>query len=188
MANWCSTDYVLKGKESEIRELYNLLETLGKITERRDEIHFFRILEHYGVDSNKFYSRGYVAYYDIYIHEGEAELTIATESAWEPQLDGWRLILSNYPSVQVEYHAVEEGCGIYETNEGEHLVHLEVCMDGVDEYLYIAHLQDALDFVNNNFKKKFASFKELSKFGIEIEDLEEVDKTFRARKYSYVPF
>lgn len=125
MPNWCTSEieYIsddeksLNELEEKIKEwtrkdegLYNIVEKSG-IGQYREEKGF------YDKKGNQIYCRGWLS--SITLEENH--LVICVEEAWSPHLRMWDLINKKYlHGVEMLYHATEEGCGLYYTNDSSY--------------------------------------------------------------------
>ncbi len=120
-------------------------------------------------DFEKLYCRGYVV--DDTFYENVNEITIETETAWEPMLEMWQVLLDKYlPDAEFIYTAAQQGDGIYETNDpdyqGKYVV--DVCDESGCQYF------DDYDDVSKDELIKFLN----EKLDTNLDDVDELIKIF----------
>lgn len=64
---------------------------------------------------------GYLFERDCHINDDVYILELETETAWTPMLNVWNFILKYFPDITYYYKATEPGCGIYATNDVDHV-------------------------------------------------------------------
>ena len=123
MPNWCSTNIVVKNRETDVienleKEFENAFEC-NKIENGFGKMWLGNILSYLGYDEHEVLNgsircRGEVSYMEL----NGNELHISTETAWVPMLQVIMKMVEKYaPDSEVTYQAVEEGCEIHSTND-----------------------------------------------------------------------
>ena len=155
MPNWCYTNYVIKGRESEVAALHKIITDL----EAREEsllpngfgkLWLGNLVHTLGGDLEKVYCRGRIL--EHYIEDGS--LMLQVESAWSEPSETRHFIQSKYPGLKIIYQAEESGMCIFETNDkdGTYFPHRWL-LDFTDEsrniyfYEYFETLPEAADFI-----------------------------------------
>ena len=118
MPNWCYTNYVVVGRESEVAALHKTIQDL----EAREEsllpngfgkLWLGNLVHILGGDWEKIYCRGLILDYSL--ESGILRLNV--ESAWGEMEETRHFIQSKYPSLKIYYQSEESGMCIYETND-----------------------------------------------------------------------
>ena len=155
MPNWCYTNYVVEGRESEVATLHKIIQDL----EAREEsllpngfgkLWLGNLVHTLGGDLEKVYCRGRIL--EHYIEDGS--LMLQVESAWSEPSETRHFIQSKYPGLKIIYQAEESGMCIFETNDkdGTYFPHRWL-LDFTDEsrniyfYEYFETLPEAADFI-----------------------------------------
>lgn len=155
MPNWCYTNYVVKGRESEVAALHKIIQDL----EAREEsllpngfgkLWLGNLVHTLGGDWKKIYCRGRIL--DHHIEDGS--LMLQVESAWSEPSETRHFILEKFPGLTIIFQAEEPGMCIFETNDkdGIYFPHRWL-LDFNDEsrdlyfYEYFETLPEAADFL-----------------------------------------
>lgn len=142
MPNWCYTDYVVEGRESEVAALHKIIQDL----EAREEsllpngfgkLWLGNLVHILGGDWEKIYCRGLILDYSL--ESGILRLNV--ESAWGEMDETRHFIQSKYPGLKIYYQSEESGMCIYETNDKNGLYFsdkwiLDFCDESRNLYLY----------------------------------------------------
>ena len=124
MPNWCFNNITIKTKDEKTAEALfkNIEEWTSKEFVPSDfgKMWLGNILGNSGIDKDPGHSdvhcRGRICDYDI---QGDT-VTLQTESAWDPAISMWFLLIDEmYPGSEVTYTAEESSCDIYWTNDKE---------------------------------------------------------------------
>lgn len=120
MPNWCFTDYVITGDESEISDLFEKLSSLPNredVTENDfGKFWLGNVIALFGGDYQKIRCRGNMNNLE---RMSPTEISFNTETAWGDMPTVWDFVLSRYPSLKYYYYAEECGCCYYATNDKE---------------------------------------------------------------------
>lgn len=150
MPNWCNTTIWLTVPEKGIEELKKFEELLDKWTSYKYEENDFgldwlgNIVGNSGIGTidtgadTDLPCRGSLLSTDTNIYkDGDAVLSLQTETAWEPMLDMWVKLRDKYlPDAEITYAATEPGCGLYLTNDPSYK----------DKYIIDPYDFDSLDY------------------------------------------
>lgn len=117
MANWCITNYVIKGNEEEIAEL-NSIFTKYSNDESHDQNWLGNIAVEMGLSTNDVYCRGW--FWNVKL-DNKKTLRMETETAWNPCFQLFDFIHKRFPSINYFFKAIEPGCEVYLTNDKEKL-------------------------------------------------------------------
>ena len=119
MPNWCSTSYAIDGEES--KDLYKVMKDLEEeklpVDEKPGNKWLGNLVNYLGGDSSKIFCRGW--WEGLSYDEDRGVLSFYTESAWAPAYETFDLVQDKFPSLNIYYIAIEEGLGLYETNDSE---------------------------------------------------------------------
>ena len=147
MPNWCSTDITINcNNKKEAISLYNKINewTSTNYHENGFGLDWLgNIVGNSGIDqmNDEDFSircRGRLTYLELY--EDDNAVFVATETAWSPMLQMWRMICNKYlTEYELIYTAEECGCGVYFTN---------------DPVLFGKYL---IDSANDDFSNKYLS-------------------------------
>lgn len=178
MPNWCSVNLRFKHKtEADAEKFASLVNEWAKPVANSD--FGDKWLVNYAVNSGiaKYEEKGCVALDgseifargSAYLNDTQGnEVHIYEESAWEPALKIWRLILEkHFPECEIEYWAEECGCGLYATNDPWLVGTYEIDVWDEPEWFKDAEPQHELsfeemrDFVNKFCKSNLSSEKDL---------------------------
>ena len=112
MPNWCTTSYVFRGKENEIKDFYNKIKSF--ISKERVPNDFGNnwlgnIVDGFGFNYDEIPCRGHIDYFPE--TEEDDRLELSTETAWYPMTEMWdKIIEKYYPSIT--YVLISEECGM----------------------------------------------------------------------------
>ncbi len=119
MPNWAYTSYVAVGNKDQLNQLHGIMNELecmkspGLHDNGFGSTWFGNLIIKLGGDWEKVYCRGYWTY----LEKREAEVVFDTESAWSELNEVRHFIESKFPDIQLYYQCMEEGMGIYITND-----------------------------------------------------------------------
>lgn len=118
MPNWCYTNYVVEGRESEVTALHKIIQDLEAKEESLlpngfGKLWLGNLVHTLGGDWKKIYCRGQILDYSL--ESGILRLTV--ESAWGEMDETRHFIQSKYPGLKIIYQAEESGMCIFETND-----------------------------------------------------------------------
>lgn len=180
MPNWCTTNITFEGNKKDIKDFH---EKLIKITKTPSRIendfgsHWLgNVVDYFVLDSNVVRCRGSISYIDTCfdLSEEECYFEIVTDTAWEPMINMWSLIIEEYyPSISFVYVAEEPGCEIFinTDTEGKHytdrfLLDLRIPLSkkgakNIEERGYFESEEEVIKYINQLFNKTFSSVKEI---------------------------
>ncbi len=142
MPNWCSTDIkiIIDNKKDGV-EFYNKLKDWTSHSYIKNDFDNSKSGAFYGwlgnvvghadidptndVNFSKYRCRGEITFLDAFIGHNEVEITIDTETAWEPMLQMWQAVAEKHigyhengiPKFSIFYTASEPGCELFWTND-----------------------------------------------------------------------
>lgn len=164
MANICLTNYIVTGKESELRDLYSKMEFANESENALDISYCYFLVTTLGCEYPDFYCRG--DFYDVFIEEKEGEppyLSFVIESAWR-ELSEWRAFInSKYPHLKFYFIAEEYGEDIFETNDKDHKYFVDkyiLHIDGDNEYFRFDEQEDIVKRINGATNLNVKTFDE----------------------------
>ena len=150
MPNWCDTVYRCIGDESEIKELYNVLESLHednpKLLPNGFGTHWIgNVLHLLHYSWGKYSCRGEITGFYL---ESDTCLIIAQETAWGEQ-EGFREVLQDaYPNIDIYYKCEEPGNGLYITNSFEEFPYKFIVEDS-NNYEYFYDTSEVKNFLHD---------------------------------------
>lgn len=118
MPNWCYTNYVVEGRESEVAALHKIIQDL----EVREEsllpngfgkLWLGNLVHALGGDWKKIYCRGQILDYSL--ESGILRLNV--ESAWGEMDETRHFLQTIFPSLKIIYQTEEPGMCIFQTND-----------------------------------------------------------------------
>ena len=203
MPNWCFTDIKMTGEKEKVQFLHDKIEEwtskdymqngfgntwLGNIVLGSGIATEEDIDKH---DAPR--CRGSIVYTDIDLFDtNNAELTVQTETAWNPMMKMWSMINEQYDlNLDIVYSAEEPGCELYLTNDpdiaGTYIIdaydmdeiQTEYC---IEEKYVVRELQELFSTTEIDIKKLINMFDEseysermsIGEYSfVEIEDLVE---------------
>lgn len=194
MPNWCSTDIrIVCKKEEYAKEIFKKLCEWYDSDIEADTSDFKRgwlgrfliqagITTREDIDSCKIRCRGYVTYMDI----SQEEINLQTETAWEPMLKMWKLIIEKFWKNMVDniyYVAQEPGCGLYWSNDS----YLEYAALSDDLCLtdYEASENEALSYMHRLFDK-YGISTDKQDFKSLYEEIQYLEFDFELFKYEHI--
>ena len=118
MPNWCTTSYVFRGDENEIKDFYNKIKSF---TSKERVLNDFgnkwlgNIVDGFGFNWEEIPCRGRMNYFPETEEATYPDiLELSTETAWEPMTEMWdKIIEKHYPSITYVLISEECGMGIY---------------------------------------------------------------------------
>lgn len=150
MANWCATTIVVENRDIEtIRNLKKEFEKAFECNEIKNgfgKMWLGNILSYLGYNENEVLHgniscRGEVSYMELCNNT----LMICTETAWIPMLKVIVMMVEKYaPDSSITYSAIEEGCGIYSTNDPDvaETVYVDIFEDLPEELSWVEEVND----------------------------------------------
>lgn len=188
MPNWCTTSYVFRGNENEIKDLYDKLKSFTskeRISNSFGNFWLGNIVNGFGFDYNEIPCRGRIDYFPELEETDPDRLEFSTWTAWEPMTEMWdKIIEKYYPSITYVLIVEECGVGIYINTdlEGEDFpirfsvdFKLPPKYTPVCEYGFYADCEEELvEMFNNIFHRKYKSFKQCKK---------RLSKEFKKKEY-----
>ena len=188
MPNWCTTSYVFRGNENEIKDFYIKLKSFTskeRIPNDFDNFWLGNIVDGFGFDYNKIPCRGFIDYFPELKETDPDRLEFSTETAWEPMTEMWdKIIKKYYPSISYVLIAEEPGCGLYINTdlEGEDFFQ-RFFVDfklppkytyGSPNGFYADCEEELIETFNSIFHRKYKSFKQCKK---------RLSKEFKKKEY-----
>ena len=175
MPNWCTTSYVFRGNENEIKDFSNKIKSF--ISKERIQNDFGdswlgNIVDGFGFDYNEISCRGLVTYFNP--DDVPERLELSTETAWYPKTKMWdKIIAKYYPSITYVLLAEECGNGIYINTDLEGYDFTEkfsVDFKLPPKYHYVSPNgfyadceENLIETFNSIFHRKYKSFKQCKK-------------------------
>ena len=178
MPNWCTTSYVFRGDENEIKDFYNKIKSF---TSKERVLNDFgnkwlgNIVDGFGFNWEEIPCRGRMNYFPETEEATYPDiLELSTETAWEPMTEMWdKIIEKHYPSITYVLISEECGMGIYINTdlEGEDFPirfsvdfklppkYDHLCEDG----FYADCEEELVEMFNNIFHRKYKSYKQCNK-------------------------
>jgi len=190
MPNWCTTSYVFKGNENEIKDFYSKIKSFtSKERVPNDFGNFWlgNVVDGFGFDWKEIRCRGKITYLqNIFDYLKEPDrFELSTETAWEPMTEMWdKIIEKYYPSITYVLIAEECGMGIYINTDlaGDDFStrfsvdfklppkYAPLCEDG----FYADCAEDLVEIFNSIFHRKYKSYKQCKK---------RLSKEFKKKEY-----
>ena len=166
MPNWCSTHIlIISENKQKLKTLYDLLEiwTSKNYMNNGFGVSWLgNIVLGSGIgtvatgNETDVECRGWLGYMSF---TDDNTITLQTETAWYPKLNMWKLLCEKYlPNSKIIYDAVEEGMGVYCTNDPDLIdKYYVITQEGTECDLskdeVIKTLQEKLKTEENDFKK-----------------------------------
>ncbi len=118
MPNWCTTSYVFRGDEKEIKDFYNKIKSFTSKERIQNDFGDFwlgNVVDGFGFDYNEIPCRGLIDYFPDSQEDTDPDrLELSTQTAWEPMTEMWNKIIEKYyPSISYVFIAEEPGCELY---------------------------------------------------------------------------
>ena len=171
MPNWCTTSYVFRGNENEIKDLCNKIKSF--VSKERVPNDFGD--SWFGFDYNEIPCRGFIDYFsEIDEDTDPGRLELSTETAWGPMTEMWdKIIAKYYPSITYVLIAEEPGCNLYVNTDTEGYDFTErFSVDfklppkytyGSPNGFYADCEEDVVETFNSIFQRKYKSYKQCKK-------------------------
>lgn len=189
MPNWCTTSYVFRGNENEIKDFYNKIKSF--VSKKRVPNDFGdswlgNIVDGFGFDYNEIPCRGFIDYFpEIDEDTDPGRLELSTETAWGPMTEMWdKIIAKYYPSITYVLIAEEPGCNLYVNTDTEGYDFTErFSVDfklppkytyGSPNGFYADCEEDVVETFNSIFQRKYKSYKQCKK---------RLSKEFKKKEY-----
>lgn len=178
MPNWCTTSYVFRGNENEIKDLCNKIKSFvskERVPNDFGDSWLGNIVDGFGFDYNEIPCRGFIDYFpEIDEDTDPGRLELSTETAWGPMTEMWdKIIEKYYPSITYVLIAEECGMGIYINTdiEGEDFsTKFSVDFKLSPKYnslyedgFYADCEEDLVETFNSIFHRKYKSYKQCKK-------------------------
>ena len=175
MPNWCTTSYVFRGNENEIKDFYDKIKSFTskeRIPNGFGNAWLGNIVDGFGFNYNEIPCRGSITYLNI--EDALDRLGISTETAWEPMTEMWdKIIEKHYPSITYVLIAEECGMGIYINTDltgDDFPTRFSVDFKLPPKYaplcecgFYADCEEELVEMLNNIFHRKYKSFKQCKK-------------------------
>ena len=188
MPNWCTTSYVFRGNENEIRDFYNKIKSFTskeRISNGFGNFWLGNIVDGFGFDWKEIRCKGLIDYFPEPEDIDSDRLELSTETAWYPMTDMWdKIIEMYYPSITYVLIAEEPGCDVYINTdiEGEYFTerfsvdfNLPPKYDFLcDDGFYADCEEEIVEKFNSIFHRKYKSYKQCKK---------KLYKEFKRKKY-----
>ena len=188
MPNWCTTSYVFRGDENEIKDLYDKLKSFTskeRISNSFGDSWLGNIVNGFGFDYNEIPCRGRIDYFPELEETDPDRLEFSTWTVWEPMTEMWDKIIEKYYS-SITYVLIAEECGmgIYINTdvEGENFsTRFSVDFKLSPKYnslyedgFYADCEEDLVETFNSIFHRKYKSYKQCKK---------RLSKEFKKKEY-----
>lgn len=201
MPNWCTTSYVFRGNENEIKDLYDKLKSFTSKERIPNDFGNFwlgNIVDGFGLDYNEIPCRGRIDYFpesEEDVNQGRLELS--TETAWRPMTEMWdKIIEKYYPSITYVLIAEEPGSNLYVNTDIEGYDFTErFSVDfklpskyhyGSPNGFYADCEEELVETFNSIFRRKYKSYKQCKKkLSKEFKKKEYCDKGYFLRIHKY---
>lgn len=179
MANWAYTDYVIEGSKESLDKINDALLHPAERTEGGSEDWEGYVLKKLGIkwedrqpDGSGYYIRGFVQK-DTIEYDGEL-IKFSAEEAWGAT-DFNEVLEKNIPDVKVFYFVVEEGEGIYATNDKEckyftARIYVDTCIDGDYDSDYFTTEESALEWLSRKTDGRVKTRDDIDRFNSDYED------------------
>ena len=177
MPNWCTTSYVFRGNENEIKDFYDKLKSFTskeRIPNNFGNFWLGNIVDGFGFDYNEIPCRGRIDYFPEPEDTDPDRLEFSTWTAWRPMIKMWDEIIAKfYPSLTYVLIAEEPGCDVYINTdiEGEDFTE-RFSVDfklppkytyGSPNGFYADCEENLIETFNSIFHRKYKSFKQCKK-------------------------
>lgn len=159
MANLCTTSYVFVGNDDKVKELRSRLQQL-KDTERKvspiDPTWIGYIVQDIlGKKWEEVYCRGEWDFSWKDDEDANTHLRIYTNTAWNACNECFSELAEKY-NLAIFYVSEELGCGIYETNDGQHTYFPdEIIVTSEDDTEYIEGREKVMEYINQHLGTDF---------------------------------
>ena len=200
MANYCSNSIAIFGYDKEkVDELRNLMDKFFHENSNSSSIRAFVVACGYSNDEALKMTDGRDTFVDVDDEVSEKEsifyFKFQTESAWSPNVDVFRKIISDKygEDLDMEYCSEEPGVGIYINTDEEGFFftdryYLDSCINSEYETEYFENKQEVLDWIKSKFPDIKVTIK-TTLYKIEEEVCKRIDESgddfFTLRKFSY---
>ena len=199
MANYCSNSIAIFGYDKEkVDELRNLMFKFLN-DNSTSSIRAFVVVCGYSSDEALKMTDGRDTFVDVDDEVSEKEsifyFKFQTETAWSPNVDVFRKIISDKygEDLDMEYCSEEPGVGIYINTDEEGFFftdryYLDSCINSEYETEYFENKQEVLDWIKSKFPDIKVTIK-TTLYKIEEEVCKRIDESgddfFTLRKFSY---
>lgn len=120
MPNWCFTNYIITGDETEISDLF---EKLSSLPDREDvkengfgKFWLGNVVGLFGGNWETINCRGSMSNLE---RQSPTEIQFDTETAWGDMPEVWDFVFKSYKTLKYYYYAEESGNCYYQTNDAE---------------------------------------------------------------------
>lgn len=179
MPNWCTTSYIFRGNENEIKDFYSKIKLF--ISEERIPNGFGNfwlgnIVNGFGFHymDKEIPCRGLIDYFPEPEDTDPCKLEISTETAWCPMPEMWdKIIEKYYPSISYVFISEEPSMGIYVNTDIDGYdfstrFSIDFSLPPKHNYgplsgFYADCEEDILKTFNYIFHRKYKSFKQCKK-------------------------
>lgn len=191
MPNWCTTSYVFRGNENEIKDLYDKLKSFTSKERIPNDFGYCwlgNIVDGFKFDWKEIPCRGRIDYFpESYNNNNPDRLELSTETAWEPMTEMWdKIIEKYYPSITYVLIAEECGSNLYINTDlagDDFSTRFSVDFKLPSKYTYgspngfYADCEENLvKIFNSIFHRKYKSYKQCKK---------RLSKEFKKKKKEY---
>ncbi len=168
MPNWCSTNITitgLNGKAKQIHKEWQKWLEEGKDLSDFKEAWLGSLMIGKGIgdptkdDYTGPYCRGCLTDLEVI---NEDQLSLDMETAWSPMLDCITALVSDYPEAEITYSAIEQGNGVYLTNDADVIGKYYIdSWDEVHDANEVASAEDVRALFNEVFPNNYPAEKDL---------------------------
>lgn len=177
MANWASTSYRIKGSESELRKIFNVIEDfitgknepVEKNASREWEGNIVKALGATKEQMEKYYLRGFIYEYEF----KNNILSIEAQEAWGAT-DFRHILRQLMPELNIYFVVDEPDCEVYATNDADgkyfsERFYVDACVDGNYESDYFETEEQAMFYAAKLLGKEKVTKEELENWKKEEE-------------------
>lgn len=175
MPNWCSTDYIIRGRKDVVHKIYDAISN-PTVKPGSSKDWEGNVLLTLGIAINElWYMRGFISD-NAQIeddNEGTSTLTFNAEEAWSPT-DFCEALREKYQDdIEIYWYAAEPGMEIYETNDSEGVYfnngcYVDTFVNGNYQDKHFSTEKEMLDWLTDNFGLK--SMKDVEEFNKKNDD------------------
>lgn len=186
MPNWCTTSYVFRGNENELKDFSNKIKSFTskeRVPNDFGDNWLGNIVDGFGFNWEELPCKGSITYFNP--DDVPERLELSTETAWYPMYEMWdKIIEKYYPSITYVLIAEECGMGLYINTDltgDDFPTRFSVDFKLPSKYtplsengFYADCEEELVEMLNNIFHRKYKSFKQCKK---------RLSKEFKKKEY-----
>lgn len=176
MANETDSQYVLIGTKKDIDTIYNELDKLDIESDNA-----YTLFSNLGMSEDKLRKFNLRCWFKDYNRVNDLLLFVDAGEAWTVT-DFKDALQELFPDIKVYFLVIEPGCGVYLSNDYDHIIfdenyYLDVSSEnGVDEVCFLRTKEGCVNVINKLFNTELKTYEEMKVYINDVLNKEEGTK------------